>query len=296
MHLYLDEEKKNPKHIGHKYCVMEKYDGWYMYIDCIDGQWQEIRSRAGRVIPSMANYTKQFQNINGKYRPKRNVRLIFEGVIPNEKGYPTEFKTANGWFNRKAPIHKPVLLMCHDLLTFDYLDTPFKTRYETLQYLIGIYRQNKLVDGLGAVPILYTSNRPSEWYGTYENIIKQYDNQGEGVILKRLDAPYSSDKRNADLLKIKCEKTFELRVVGKVEGEGKYKGTLGKLIVEDANGIRNGISGMSDEQRHLWWKDFEGTIEGAIVEVQCMKVLSNKSLREGRFKAVRHDKTEIDTL
>ena len=77
------------------------------------------------------------------------------------------------------------------------------------------------------------------------------------------------------------------------KGDGKYAGTLGALVVEEKSGQRHEVSGMSDEARHLWWNN-RNLILGAIVEVEAMMRLPNGSLREGRFKAVRHDKTEAD--
>jgi DNA ligase-1 len=148
---------------------------------------------------------------------------------------------------------------------------------------------------LRPVPILNITDNKEIWNWHFEQMCRKYGGRGEGVILKKYNAPYTYGKKNADVLKIKCENSFELLVVGVLEGEGKYKGTLGKLVVEDANGIRNNVSGMSDAERELWW-NYQSEIKGKIVQVDCMKVLSNKSLREGRFKAIRHDKTEVDKL
>ena len=65
LHLYIDEEKKSPKHVGVTYAVLEKFDGWYMYVDFVDGAWGEIKSRAGRTIPSVQhlNIFKQLDEI-----------------------------------------------------------------------------------------------------------------------------------------------------------------------------------------------------------------------------------------
>ena len=52
---------------------------------------------------------------------------------------------------------------------------------------------------------------------------------------------------------------------------------------------------MSDVERNHWWS-YPDEIKGRVVQVDCMKVLSNKSLREGRFKAIRYDKDDIDAL
>ena len=289
LHLHLEEEKKKPKSDGITYAVMEKFDGWYMYIDCIDGAWGDIKSRANRTIPSMSKYSEKLKEELPKL--KKNARLIFEAIVLDENGSPVEFKTVNGWFNRKAPINKEVTFKCHDLIIESALDRPFDIRYSNLQALI--HKAN--FKPLELVEVLAWSSVRDVWMRHYEEVCNKYDDRGEGVILKAVDEGYYPDKKNFSLLKIKCEHTYELKVTGIQEGEGKYKHTLGKIRVEDANNNVNYISGMTDIERDHWWI-YPSEIIGKIVEVKCMKVLSNKSLREGRFKAIRHDKTEPDTL
>ena len=142
-----------------------------------------------------------------------------------------------------------------------------------------------------AVPITNTSN-PDDWQRIAEDV---WSRGGEGVILKALLAPFEPGKRNSNLMKIKEELTLDLQVIGMFEGEGKYLGTLGGLIVAGKDMISHRISGMTDAQRAEWWAD-ESLIHGQVVEVKAMKKLKDGSLREPRFKAVRHDKTidEID--
>tara|TARA_R110002096_G_scaffold10199_1_gene39461 strand:+ start:205 stop:639 length:435 start_codon:yes stop_codon:yes gene_type:complete len=121
------------------------------------------------------------------------------------------------------------------------------------------------------------------------------DISDEGAIGKRWDAPYSEGKRNKDLIKVKSEVTLEMEVIGVERGQGKYSYTAGKLTVRQANGTIHSVSGMTDAERDLWW-DNQHLIIGKVVEIQAMQVLANGSLREGRMKAVRHDKnvSEID--
>lgn len=311
LHLYLDEDKKKPAHIGHIYYIFEKYDGWYMYIDCIDGKWQEIRSRACRELDSMRHYTKMFKE--QVPAPKVDCRLIFEACL-HEKGLPMVFSKLNGLFNQKkialkrgaivqsktlgkVELEHEVYFKCHDVVIFNEENKSFRNRYSDLQTLFRKIDtvNSKLLSVLHIAPVLGCTPHKNLWYAQYEDVCKKYNNNGEGIILKRADAPYTYKAKNADVLKIKCENSFELRVTGVREGEGKYKGTLGKLVVTDAAGNHNEVSGMTDAQRDLWWTNPE-LIVGQIVEVMCMKVLANKSLREGRFKSVRHDKDYPDEL
>jgi len=72
---------------------------------------------------------------------------------------------------------------------------------------------------------------------------------GEGLMLHRGDAPYRA-LRSDDLLKVKTHDDAEARVVAHLPGSGKYRGMLGALLVESADGRRFKLgSGFSAEQR-----------------------------------------------
>lgn len=72
---------------------------------------------------------------------------------------------------------------------------------------------------------------------------------GEGLVLHRADAPYSTGRSPA-LLKLKPQLDAEAAVVGHVPGNGKFEGMLGALDVKTPEGVRFRIgTGLSDEQR-----------------------------------------------
>jgi len=285
LHLHLDEALKTPKHQGRTYGVMEKFDGWFMYVDILGGEYQGIRSKTGRRLISMGKYDNILFN---RKMPNIDLRLIFEAVIPQEsgpRGY-MEFKDCNGKFNQTNHQLQDVVFKCHDLLTIK--PKTFERRYADLAKLLNVWGLNQLHQ----VPILVRSELKSYWLECYNSIV---DCGGEGVILKDLAAHYSPNKRNAEILKIKCEVTLEALVVGTKEGKpgGKYVGTIGTLVVRTKNGVLNNVSGMSDKQRALWWTNPD-LILGKVVECSAMKILEDGRFREGRFKAVRFDKTEKD--
>lgn len=55
--------------------------------------------------------------------------------------------------------------------------------------------------------------------------------QHEGVMLNLLDATYQFTRTN-QLLKVKVMNDCDLRIIGVEEGNGKFAGTLGSLVVD----------------------------------------------------------------
>ena len=74
----------------------------------------------------------------------------------------------------------------------------------------------------------------------------------EGSIIRN-NAPYEF-KRSFNLLKLKPTKEIECKVIGLIEGTGKYEGMLGALTVETPDKkIFNVGSGFIDMQRYMIW-------------------------------------------
>lgn len=118
--------------------------------------------------------------------------------------------------------------------------------------------------------------------------------QQEGIMLNIADAPYQK-KRTTDILKVKKMNTVDLFVTNVFEGKGKYKGTLGGVVVE-YKGQPVGVgSGFSDIQRKMIWEHPESII-GKLIEVQYFEESKDKngkpSLRFPVFKKIRVDKNE----
>jgi len=281
--LHYHEAKAKKNFTLGTYAIMPKIDGWYFYIDFIDGKWCKLTSRAGREIPSVAHLNDLIEKST---LPKKDIRLIFEGTIPN-----MQFHELNGVFNRKEELAKDAVLHLHDVICLTEPDLEFKYRYSIAEEFFNDL-QFFLKDKIELVPILAIESTEEVFYYHFNEVISK---GGEGVILKNYNAGYFFGKRNANMMKIKEEVTKDLAVVGMVEGEGKYQGTLGALIVQSRDGTKHQVSGMTDYERDLWWNNRESII-GKVVEVKAMKELEDGSLREPRYKACRFDKTlaEID--
>lgn len=274
LHLYIEEEKKYPKYRDHEYIMFEKYDGWYGYKD----PGKPIMSRNMRAIPSVEwlNPILDETYLNG--------RLIFEIMVKNTSG----FHELNGILNRTVGdyLAHGAYLIVHDFVLHDAPTIPFYTRYNMIEDRIKMFKDERIQ----IAACLGESKRVSTWKETAQDV---WAEGGEGIILKRSDAPYSFGKRNYDLMKIKEEVTLDLLVVGVTQGEGKYVGSLGSLVCKTKNGNIHNVSGMTDAERHSWWANIEDIID-KVIEVKAMKIMPDGSLREPRFKAIRYDKSPSD--
>lgn len=279
LHLHLEEAKKKPKFVGHNYLVFEKHDGWYGYLDFPSCK---IHSRAMREIPSLEELSNKIR----ASRPNVKGRLIFEIMIDGLEH--DSFPELNGILNRKYEQVDDVYLRVHDFLPEWKFSMPAITRYEFATEIVSRINMSEV----RVSKPLGISDTPEAWRDYAGNI---WSNGGEGVIMKRVDAPYSPQKRNADILKIKEDLTLDLEVIGVYEGAGKYERMAGGIIVREKNKRTHRVAGMKDEQRLEWFKDPK-LIVGKVVEVKAMKRLKDGGLREPRFKAIRYDKmlSEID--
>ena len=137
--------------------------------------------------------------------------------------------------------------------------------------------------------------------GGWQVLAQEYVRRGgyDGLILRDTRSPWiAGTARNGELIKVKPSVTLDLRCNGVIQGEGKHAGKLGAISVS-FNGVNSCVgTGFSDPERSEFW---EGAttgrgprIIGQLVEVECMCVNTNGTLREPRFKAVRWDKSKAD--
>jgi len=130
---------------------------------------------------------------------------------------------------------------------------------------------------------------------TVKQLAEQYVKDGyEGIMLKDPKSAHWR-RRHPGILKAKTVASYDLKIDQVQEGLGKYKNTLGALVLKSANNkvVKVG-SGISDKQRDELWKNRESLI-GKIVEVSAQEVTKN-SLRFPVFVKLRDDKDEPDAI
>ena len=123
-------------------------------------------------------------------------------------------------------------------------------------------------------------------FDTAKKLHIKYKSQGyEGSIL-RLDGPYKCG-RSYDLMKFKDFSDTEAKIVSWVEGKGKRRGTIGKFIAVDSDGIRFGMPVM-DNFKYLQ-KNFKNMQDwvGKTATFTYFEKTKAGSYRHPLFKAIR---------
>lgn len=166
----------------------------------------------------------------------------------------------------------------------------YKARREQVLNPLTIAISRLQTNNLEVVPIIYEGSDKS----VIQPLLDKADKDGwEGLMLNK-DTKWKN-KRNNGILKVKSFKHADIRCTDIVEGDGKYKGTLG-LIKCDYKGYELGVgSGFTDKQRDYYWNNPDEII-GKIVQIKFKAETKNKdggiSVQFPIFEIVRTDKTE----
>ena len=112
----------------------------------------------------------------------------------------------------------------------------------------------------------------------------------EGLMLYQPDFKWRDTKsRTIDLAKYKKRRTADLLCISTTEGEGKYEGLLGSLVLRDSAGIVCSVgSGLSDYDRNCPGCHFVGKI----IEIEYEQIID--SYIQPTFIRIREDKEEED--
>lgn len=144
------------------------------------------------------------------------------------------------------------------------------------------------------VPVLYKGKIDNKVFELLDEVVEQ---GAEGLMANLSTGIYEFGKRSKNILKFKKFHDVDLLCIGVEEGDGKYKGKLGKILV-DYMGYEVGVgSGFTDEER-LYFYENQDEIIGKIVQVKYFESSKNKDgelglrfpIFMGKFTRVRDDK------
>ncbi|MGG0794750.1 ATP-dependent DNA ligase [Brevibacillus laterosporus] len=261
-----------------------------------------IRGIAIKKNGSVNFFTRQGQPIEGLAEIEQEItrelpdNFVYDGelLLKNTDNLSCgELLRATQKVVRKDGAKKNVEFHMFDALPLEeFLDGKSSEIYEIRRQNLDALFKDANYTTVRLVPVLYSGEEKTEVYKLLHKVVVE---DKEGLMVNDGNAYYVT-KRSDALLKVKKWKTADLRVIGLNEGTGKYKGTLGALIV-DYKGYEVKVgSGFADEERDVIWNKMQDSIIGQIIEIQYFEESSNQnggiSLQFPSFKRIRDDKTE----
>ena len=186
-----------------------KWDG-YRALALVTSDATELRSRTGRDL------TPAYPDLHDLRRALLCQEAVLDGevVVLDDEGKPDFNALQNG--------RGPFTYVAFDLLHVDgewICDRPWSERRERLAAVVSP----------DAPPRLMLSDHV---VGQGGDLFAAAKAQGlEGVIAKRMDAPYRPGRRVAEWRKVKSRPELEAVVGGFTEGNGSHRGSLGALLV-----------------------------------------------------------------
>lgn len=250
-------------------------------------------SRQGKEFVGLEHITSDLQKLSFK-------DMFFNGELirKNKDNLPDDenFQIGTGIINSDESVDKSCIkFVIYEMLPKEeFLNGESKLTYRQRRekYLNPLSEEIKSLglENVEVVPIIYEGTDKSK----ISELLEEADNNGwEGIMLNK-DTKWKN-KRNNGILKVKSFKHADILCTDVIEGEGKYKGTLG-LIKCNYKGFELGVgSGFTDEQRNYYW-NHRDEIVGKIVQIKYKGETKNKqgglSVQFPIFEIVRTDKTE----
>lgn len=250
-----------------------------------------FKTRQGKIIKGLLGIKIALKVYN-----LRNCMLDGELIRINKDNLPSDenFRLTTEIVNSKSEDKRDLEYVLFDITPLnDYYrkecDMDYNTRMILLQQTFK--KPNKLIR---TVPMYGVTDDTDVIYNTLAMVTSQGQ---EGLMLNTLSGKYRFGKRSKDLLKVKKMYTCDIKCIAVEEGEGKYTGTLGKIVCDYKGYILRVGSGFTDEQREYYW-DNQDKIIDQLVEIQYFEESKDKktgdlSLRFPVFKRVRDDKDEV---
>lgn len=256
----------------------------------------KLISRQGTEFTGLDHIIDAIHKAEEKYG---NQNMVLDGeLIHKNDGTLSDndnFRLGTGIINAKEGDKSSIMFMVFDILPYDdFVEGKSKANYSLRRAWLDTL--SDILCGITGcvevVPLLYSGTNQSRIDGW----LAFADNHGwEGIMLNK-NMPYEV-KRTTNLIKIKSFKFSDLRIIGYEEGDGKYKGMLGAVIVDYKGNSVNVGSGFDEAERVELWKNPDELI-GKIATIKYKEVSKNKdtgleSLQFPVWNGLREDKNEV---
>lgn len=274
---------------GKHFYLTEKLDG----IRCIAKVTPEevkLFSRQGQPIEGLLDIEAEL--LETAYRLNKSFAVDGELLVTDRENIPSkeQYKQTT-MIVRKDGVKEGITYNVFDILDLDAFENrccemPYYQRRQRLE----TYFLDKTY--VKVLPVLYHGKDTSK---IMEHLNIQRELEHEGVMINLADEYYQFSRTNA-LLKVKVMQDCDLEITGVQEGQGKFAGTLGALIV-DYKGTPVGVgSGISDELRREIWANQDKYI-GRVATIQYFEETHDAngklSIRFPVFKELREEGKEV---
>lgn len=250
----------------------------------------KLLSRQGKEFTGLEHIISELKELDP------SMSMVFDGEIIRKNtdnlSDNENFRIGTGVLNSDSTDKSCLEFVIFDCVTLNaFLTHEITPTFDFRRQVMQSYTPNKKFSSVRILGVIYE--------GTDQNKIDEYleyaDKQNwEGLMLNK-NAPYDF-KRTTNLIKIKTFHFSDLKIINCLEGEGKYKGMLGALVVDYKGNPVNVGSGFSDTQRIEYWKN-KNSLIGKIVEVKYKEESSDKngvkSLQFPIFSRLREDKNTV---
>lgn len=249
--------------------VQTKMDG--MRIAAIVNRQQiSFHTRNGNsfddIPDGLVNYINQY--LTPAVNQTNGYVLDGEMLVVNEDGSPAPRKEGNGVLTRlirgtSTPEDRARLrFVVWDIIPLTPFwegkwDVEYSNRYNFLVAAVqkALLNSNSFDDPLIRI---VKSSIVSDFESAMKIYNEELSNGNEGVIIKSLSGPWKNTRAKWQM-KLKAEIEMDARVVGVIEGTGKYQGMMGALECEasDADGVIrfNVGTGFTDAERVELWQN-----------------------------------------
>ena len=289
--LATDSVKHEKKMVGNV-IVEPKLDGVRVIVICdVDKDEVKLFSRNGKELSNFPTINKTFDDM----LDQMSESMVFDGEVMSD-----DFQTLMREIHRKSGAKtqdaKLNLFDCLPLSEFknggsNSVNDAILKRKEMLESFKFHLKSN--IHLVEYVKMNLSDEDGQKQFADYNKMC--IDRGFEGIMVKPVNGVYEC-KRSTLWLKVKPFIEVSLTVKDTEEGTGRNAGKLGALIVEGKDGgkfIKTNVgSGLSDEDREVYWKDKDKLI-GQVVEVRADQITQNQdakdvwSLRFPRFLRFR---------
>ena len=276
---------KNLKSYPRDFIMQPKLDGLRISADTTTG---ELRSRNGKAIEGYTDIENTLKKLPGG--------LMIDGEILANDFNSTVSVSFTHADNKIGILNIFDAVPMEAFEASEYDSTQLERTKKLHEIMAQFFAENpdctclKLVETSGLI-----STKDPDWETRVAKYYEAKLAEGyEGIMIKDATAPYVC-KRSTAWQKVKPVSSYDVPVIAIEAGDidTEFEEQVGKLVCKYGDQELRVGSGLTKEQRKLWW-DNPSLIVGKTIEILAQEETSNRkgthSLRFPRFKCVRHDK------